>query len=257
MTDKTAPPHSEAEHGNVAEAPWPQGVPRAEPAVDESRAIPSLPPAGLSSDAGESAPARTGRREEILDGAAEMFAEHGYHGSSLRDISSHIGISHSGMLHHFGSKDALLDGVIDRMEEHAQAALDRIHEMGGGREVLLRGLAEVWHPASLPIRLLATLDAESVSEDHPGRYRLARLRRVHEHLLETCFTTMGEKGLLRTDTDPAFAGRALLGAVLNLAVREKTVRTLQHRGYGDAPLEDLAKQVEAFLDAPEDSTPQR
>ena len=41
------------------------------------------------------------RREEILAGAAEMFAEHGYHGASLRDISRHIGISHPGLMHHF------------------------------------------------------------------------------------------------------------------------------------------------------------
>ncbi|MGO1286827.1 MAG: TetR/AcrR family transcriptional regulator, partial [Brachybacterium sp.] len=177
-----------------------------------------------------------------------------YHGSSLRDISNHIGISHSGMLHHFGAKDVLLDGVMDRMEEHAQTALDRIHEFDGGCDVLMRGLAAIWHPASLPIRLLATLDSESVSEDHPGRYRLARLRRVHEHVLETCFTSLGEKGLLREDTDPAFAGRALLAQVLNLAVREKTVRPLQHQRHDDAPLQDLAKQVEAFLSSESEPT---
>lgn len=195
--------------------------------------------------------ARTGRSEEILDGAAEMFAEHGYYGSSLRDISQHIGISHSGMLHHFGAKDVLLDAVIDRMEEHAQTALDRIHEIDGSREMLMRGLAAIWHPASLPIRLLATLDAESVSEDHPGRFRLARLRRVHEHMLETCFSSLAANGLLREETDPAFAGRALLAVILNLAVREKTVRPLQHGGHDDAPLQDLAKQVEAFLISPD------
>lgn len=195
--------------------------------------------------------ARAGRSEEILDGAAEMFAEHGYHGSSLRDISQHIGISHSGMLHHFGAKDVLLDAVIDRMEEHAQAALDRIHEIDGSREMMMRGLAAIWHPASLPIRLLATLDAESVSEDHPGRFRLARLRRVHEHMLETCFASLAAKGLLREESDPAFAGRALLAVILNLAIREKTVRPLQHGEHDDAPLQDLAKQVEAFLVSPE------
>ena len=195
--------------------------------------------------------ARAGRSEEILDGAAEMFAEHGYHGSSLRDISQHIGISHSGMLHHFGAKDVLLDAVIDRMEEHAQAALDRIHEIDGSREMMMRGLAAIWHPASLPIRLLATLDAESVSEDHPGRFRLARLRRVHEHMLETCFASLAAKGLLREDADPAFAGRALLAVILNLAIREKTVRPLQHGEHDDAPLQDLAKQVEAFLVSPD------
>lgn len=188
-----------------------------------------------------------GRREEILDGAAEMFAEHGYHGSSLRDISSHIGISHSGMLHHFESKDALLDGVIDRLEEHAQSALERADEFGTDQRALLRGLGQFWHPASLPIRLLATLDAESVSEDHHGRFRMARLRKVHEHILESCFSGFAEQGLLREDADPAFAGRALLAVVLNLAVREKTVRPLQHQAHDDAPLKDLAMQVETFF----------
>lgn len=187
------------------------------------------------------------RREEILDGAAEMFAEHGYHGASLREISSHIGLSHSGMLHHFESKDALLDGVIDRLEEHAQAALDRVPEFSTDRRSLLRGLAEVWHPASLPIRLMATLDAESVSEDLHGRYRMARLRRVHEHVLESCFTGFAAQGLLRESTEPAFAGRALLAVVLNLAVREQTIRPLQHRTDDDVPLKDLAMQVDAFL----------
>src|SRR5699024_6814824 len=106
------------------------------------------------------------RREEILDGAAEMFAEHGYHGSSLRDISGHIGISHSGMLHHFESKDALLDGVIDRLEEHAQIALNRIPELSTDRRALLRGLADIWHPAS----------AAASSRTRRGRIRCPRPR---------------------------------------------------------------------------------
>ncbi|ATG54492.1 TetR family transcriptional regulator [Brachybacterium ginsengisoli] len=192
-------------------------------------------------------PVPRGRREEILDGAADMFAEHGYHGSSLRDISQHIGISHSGMLHHFDSKDALLDGVIDRLEAHAQTGLERIPQLRSDRNALLLGLAEHWHPASLPIRLLATLDAESVSAYHHGRFRMARLRKVHEHVLEHCFTGFAEQGLLREGADPAFAGRSLLAVVLSLAVREKTVRPLQSEPHDDAPMKDIAMQVDGFF----------
>lgn len=218
------------------------------PSPGERGTLTARVPAGSRARAEEVAPAAPhSRREEILDGAAEMFAEHGYHGSSLRDISGHIGISHSGMLHHFESKDALLDGVIDRLEEHAQIALNRIPELSTDRRALLRGLADIWHPASFPIRLLATLDAESVSEELHGRYRMARLRKVHEHVLESCFEGLAAHGLLREDAEPAFAGRALLAVVLNLAVREKTIRPLQHRSHDDAPLKDLAMQVDAFL----------
>ena len=70
-------------------------------------------------------------------------------------------------------------------------------------------------------------------------------------MLETCFASLAAKGLLREESDPAFAGRALLAVILNLAIREKTVRPLQHGGHDDAPLQDLAKQVEAFLVSPE------
>ncbi|WP_341856669.1 helix-turn-helix domain-containing protein [Brachybacterium sp. GPGPB12] len=188
-----------------------------------------------------------GRREEIIDGAAEMFADHGYHGSSLREISKHIGISHSGIF----APLRLQDRAARRRDRPTRGARPERPgpRSGAAREpaCALQGLVELWHPAALPIRLLATLDAESVSEDHPGRYRMARSRKVHEHILEDCFTSFAEQGLLRAGTDAAFAGRALFAQVLNLAVREKTVRPLQHRSHDDAPLKDLAMQVDIFF----------
>ncbi len=193
---------------------------------------------------------RSSRSEEILDGASEMFAEHGYHGASLRNIADHVGISHPGMLHHFPSKDALLDGVIDRMEAHAQAALDRIDELSAGPESLLRGLAEVWHPASHAMQLFATLDTEVVSKEHPGRFRVARLHRVHEHVLEQCFATLAQQGLLREEIDAAFAGRAVLALALNHAAREETVRRMQNASHDDSPLKDLVRLVRSFLTSP-------
>lgn len=210
-----------------------------------SRAHPSRAPAAAS-PARESRP-RT-RREEILAGAAEMFAEHGYHGASLRDISRHIGISHPGLMHHFASKDILLDSVIDLLEAHAQRILDQIETMHADPEAMLRALAVHWDPAALPTQLLATLKAESVSGDHPGRFRMARLRRVHEHIFEQCFTDFAQRGLLRPGLDPAFASRAILGLVLSLAVRERTVRTMQSGAHDDAPVEELARLARSFVE---------
>lgn len=189
------------------------------------------------------------RRDEILEGSAQMFAEHGYYGASLRDISKHIGISHPGLMHHFASKETLLDAVIDSLEAHAQRALDQAEEMSTDPKELLRALAAHWHPCSLPVQLLTTLSAESVSGDHPGRFRMARLRRVHEHVLEQCFSELGARGLLRPGLDPAFASRAMFGLVLNLAVREKTVRTMQNGHHDDAPIEELTRLARSFLGA--------
>lgn len=191
--------------------------------------------------------ARSERRETILNSAAQMFAEFGYRGASLRDISSAAGISHPGLLHHFESKSVLLNGVIDRLEERAQIALSRAEELSTSPHSLLQGLAEIWNPASHSMQLLAMLYADSVSDDHPGRYRMARLRRVHEHVLEQCFTAFSNRGLLRDDVDPSFASRVMLDHILGHAVRERTVRTMQSESHDDSPLADLTRLTSALL----------
>lgn len=193
---------------------------------------------------------RDTRREEILDGASEMFAEHGYDGASLRHIAAHVGISHPGMLHHFPSKECLLGAVIDRLEALAQAALDHVDDISADPAALLRALDELWNPASHPIQLLASLDAGAVSRSTPGRFRMARLRRVHEHILEQCFSSLGRQGRLREGVDCGFAGRALLALVLSHAVRENTVRAMQQSDHDDVPLQDLTRLTRLFLHHP-------
>ncbi|WP_240613232.1 TetR/AcrR family transcriptional regulator [Brachybacterium endophyticum] len=198
-------------------------------------------------------PGRPSRREQIIDGAAEVLAEYGYHGSSLRHIATHVGITHPGMLHHFASKHDLLGAVIDRMEAHAQKALNRLDELSTDRDSLLQALSEVWDPCSASIQLLATLDADIVSRDHPGRYRVARLHRVHEHVLQECFAQLDRAGLLRPGVDPAFMARSTLALVLSHAMREKTVRMMQGTTHDDAPLSDVTTLVGMFLkDVPAD-----
>lgn len=202
----------------------------------------------LPASAGSPIPDRVrDRKDEILDSAAELFADYGYHGASLRDISRRAGISHPGMLHHFESKENLLGAVIDRLEDHAQEALDGVDRLAADPTALLNSLMDVWHPASHMMQLLAMLTTDAVSEDHPGRYRMSRLRRVHEHILEKCFARLAENGQLRTGIDPAFASRAFMDLVLGHAVREKTVRAMQEESHHDSPIQDLTKLLRAFL----------
>ncbi len=48
------------------------------------------------------------RRQQILDTAALLFAEHGFHGASVNDIGAACGISGPAIYKHFGSKDEIL-----------------------------------------------------------------------------------------------------------------------------------------------------
>lgn len=54
------------------------------------------------------------RREAILDAAMELFAEQGFVLTSLPMISVKVGITHAGILHHFGSKEGVLRALLER-----------------------------------------------------------------------------------------------------------------------------------------------
>jgi AcrR family transcriptional regulator len=55
------------------------------------------------------------RKNEILDVAAALFAEKGYDNASTNDIIEKIGIARGTLYHHFGSKEEILDALVDRM----------------------------------------------------------------------------------------------------------------------------------------------
>jgi len=50
----------------------------------------------------------------ILDAAEDLFAEHGYHGTTLRDVATRVGLRIPSLYNHFASKDALYSAVLAR-----------------------------------------------------------------------------------------------------------------------------------------------
>ena len=59
----------------------------------------------------------TDRRQQILDTAAELFAERGFHGVSVHDIGSACGISGPALYKHFTGKDELLSSSLTDISE--------------------------------------------------------------------------------------------------------------------------------------------
>jgi TetR/AcrR family transcriptional regulator len=64
-------------------------------------------------------PERT--RRSVLDAAERLFAERGFAGTSMRDISRGSGISQPLIHHHFGTKEDLYVAVRRRVSEHYAA----------------------------------------------------------------------------------------------------------------------------------------
>jgi AcrR family transcriptional regulator len=64
--------------------------------------------------------AKTSTKDKILDAAEELFAERGYYGVSIRQITQHAGVELALANYHFGPKEELFRHVIGRRaEEHA------------------------------------------------------------------------------------------------------------------------------------------
>jgi TetR/AcrR family transcriptional regulator len=61
-------------------------------------------------------------RQRVLQTAHALFAEHGYRGTSLRDIARRVGIKAPSLLHHFPSKAQLYLAALDRIFEGLEEA---------------------------------------------------------------------------------------------------------------------------------------
>jgi AcrR family transcriptional regulator len=62
------------------------------------------------------------RRNEILAAAAEVFAQHGFRGSTTRRIADAAGVNEITIFRQFGSKEALLREAMQHMTESAGLA---------------------------------------------------------------------------------------------------------------------------------------
>ena len=131
-------------------------------------------------------------REDILDAALATFGNRGYNNGSLVEIADQVGMTHAGVLHHFGSKDQLLLAVLAHRDLASSRDL-RDAKLPGGAELFahLRQTARINAAQPGLVQAYAVLSGESVTDDHPAkewfRRRYGDLRAsVGDALREEC-----------------------------------------------------------------------
>jgi AcrR family transcriptional regulator len=106
---------------------------------------------------------RTERRNEILDVAQRLVITKGYEQMTIQDILDALQISKGAFYHHFDSKQALLEALVERMGEEAvqlmlpivhdpalaaldkfQRYLDTLNRWKVGRKAFFLALLRVW-----------------------------------------------------------------------------------------------------------------
>ncbi|WP_133259889.1 TetR/AcrR family transcriptional regulator [Streptacidiphilus pinicola] len=102
------------------------------------------------------------RRRVILDAALAAYAEAGSRGVSIKDIADRAGLSHTGVVHHFGTREALLTAVLE--DRDAAAAEAYGEEAALWRTDMLAANAET--PGL--VKLFVDLAAAGAEADHPA-----------------------------------------------------------------------------------------
>lgn len=66
----------------------------------------------------------TANRGTVLDAACLLFAERGYHGTSMKDIAEKLGVRAPSLYNHVASKQDMLFAIMDKAMDRALAALE-------------------------------------------------------------------------------------------------------------------------------------
>lgn len=86
----------------------------------------------------------TTRREQILETAAGLFAEHGFHGVSIADLGAACGFSGPALYKHFRGKQAILsEMLVSISEELLREGRHRVRDAEDDRAALISLIA--WH----------------------------------------------------------------------------------------------------------------
>jgi TetR/AcrR family transcriptional regulator, cholesterol catabolism regulator len=152
------------------------------------------------------------RRKELTRQAARLFAEKGYHGTSVGDLAQAMGVQKGSLYAHIESKADLLWEVAHDGAQAFHAALDAVPDDLAATEKIrlalrahLRVIAEQLDVATVFIREWRYLEGDRRDE-------FVAERRRYEERFRSLFREGRELGELRTDLDDATATLLALSA---------------------------------------------
>ncbi|HET8601459.1 MAG TPA: TetR/AcrR family transcriptional regulator [Segeticoccus sp.] len=157
---------------------------------------------------------RVATRERLFAAAQEVFAERGFHGTSVEEICERAGFTRGAFYSNFGSKEDL---VLDLAEQHMQQLIGRARALAGRAELsaeqVLGGVLDVWsqrpreeaqwYLISMEFTLHALRDREA------GRRWSTLQRRLRTELAEVVERVAAQHGLRLAVSPTEFVRLAL------------------------------------------------
>ncbi|MBB4183525.1 TetR/AcrR family transcriptional regulator [Sinorhizobium terangae] len=173
-------------------------------------------------------------RAKLITAARKAFAEKGYAGASMDELTADVGLTRGALYHNFGDKRGLLAAVVNQIDGEMAS---RAKEIGARAEndwqgLLAEGIAYIEMALDPEVQRVVLLDGPAVLGD-PSKWPsqsscLHATRLTVERLLEA---------EVFKPVDAEAAARLLSGAALNAALWVAA---------SDNPKEVLPKAIDAF-----------
>lgn len=140
------------------------------------------------------------RRQRILGVAERLLARNGWRNTSLAQIAKEAGVTPAGLLHHFESKEQLLNAVLD-----ARDADDEVHAdyLSGDLVTELSRVPERFDRAPELVGTFTVLLVENIAPDAPLHDRLHKRYQAAIDIITNIIERGQRAGEYRTDVNAA------------------------------------------------------
>jgi AcrR family transcriptional regulator len=181
------------------------------------------------------------RRQRILGVAERLLARNGWRGTSLAQIAKEAGVTPAGLLHHFESKEQLLNAVLDARDED-----DAVHAdyQSGDLITEIRRVPQRFDRAPELVGTFTVLLVENIAPDAPLHDRLHKRYRAAVDILTGNIETGQRRGKYRPDCEAATKAveiLAFINGMETLWLLDPSIPlTEAFKGYAESLAADLA-----------------
>ncbi len=180
------------------------------------------------------------RKLRILDVAQRLLTRNGWRNTTLAQIAGEAGVTPAGLLHHFESKEQLLNAVLDARDLHDDSHADR----AGDLLVEIARVADRFNRAPEMVGTFTVLLVENILPDAPLHDRMLSRQREAIEIVAELIRLGQADGRYRTDIDPAVKAVEILAFVHGMEtiwlLDPSIPLTDAFKGYAEALARDFA-----------------
>jgi AcrR family transcriptional regulator len=194
------------------------------------------------------------RRAEILTAAVEVIAQQGYSKATVKELADAVGISQNGLLHYFGSKDALFAEILRHRDEMnaSEISVDEHDFSDELVDAILYAVAEETDSPGMA-QLMLRMAGEATEPDHLAHDFLRNRYQAIRAIVEKAVNQRKGRGQVAPEVDASTVASLVYASWDGLRiqwmydnsidVREHMTYLLRHLGLiGDAHEAPTPKQ---------------